>query len=98
LIRVDQGDPVVMLTGVHVGCFELFAHENIRTIRDLRGKSVAILGLGSTHHVFLSSMAAYVGLDPRRDINWVTVPNAEAKRLLAEHKVDAYLGFPPVSE
>ena len=95
LLRVDEGDPVVMLAGVHIGCFELFAHENVRTIGDLRGKSVAVLGIGSTHHVFLSSMAAYVGLDPHRDINWVTVPNAEAKRLFAERQVDAYLGFPP---
>jgi NitT/TauT family transport system substrate-binding protein len=40
-------------------------------------------------------MAAYVGLDPRQDINWVTHPRAEAMQLLAEGKIDAYLGFPP---
>jgi NitT/TauT family transport system substrate-binding protein len=40
-------------------------------------------------------MMAYVGLDPRKDIRWVTHPRAEAKRLLADGKVDAYLGFPP---
>ena len=51
--------------------------------------------LGSGHHVFIASMAAYVGLDPRKDINWVMYPSAEAKRLLAEGKIDAYLGFPP---
>jgi NitT/TauT family transport system substrate-binding protein len=40
-------------------------------------------------------MAAYVGLDPRKDINWVTHPPAEAMQLLAEGKIDAFLSFPP---
>jgi NitT/TauT family transport system substrate-binding protein len=40
-------------------------------------------------------MATQVGLDPNRDINWVTYPPAEAKQLLAEGKIDAFLGFPP---
>jgi NitT/TauT family transport system substrate-binding protein len=36
-----------------------------------------------------------VGLDPRKEINWVSHPATEAKALLAEGKIDAYLGFPP---
>jgi NitT/TauT family transport system substrate-binding protein len=95
LIRVDAGDPIILLAGIHVGCFELFATERVRSIRDLKGKTVAVFELGSGHHVFTASMAAYVGLDPRKDIHWVLHPPAEAKRLLAEGKIDAYLGFPP---
>jgi NitT/TauT family transport system substrate-binding protein len=95
LIRVDAGDPIILLAGIHVGCFELFGTERVRSIRDLKGKTVAVQELGSGHHVFLASMAAYVGLDPRKDITWVMHPLAEVKRLLAEGKIDAYLGFPP---
>ncbi|HEY7363929.1 MAG TPA: ABC transporter substrate-binding protein [Methylomirabilota bacterium] len=95
LIQVDQGAPVVLLGGIHVGCYELFGGERVRAIRDLKGRSVAIPELGSAHHVFLSSIVAYVGLDPRRDIDWVIHSPAEAKRLLAQGKIDAYLGFPP---
>jgi NitT/TauT family transport system substrate-binding protein len=40
-------------------------------------------------------MVAHVGLDPRKDVNFVELPAAEGKKLLAEGKVDAYLGFPP---
>jgi NitT/TauT family transport system substrate-binding protein len=58
-------------------------------------KTVAITEFGSPQHVFLSSMVAHVGLDPRKDVNFVEHPPAEGKRLLAEGKVDAYLGFPP---
>jgi NitT/TauT family transport system substrate-binding protein len=81
LTRIDAGDPIVILAGVHVGCFELIGTERVRSIRDLRGKTVAVHGLGSAEHVFLASITAYVGLDPRQDIHWVTYPVTDAIRL-----------------
>jgi NitT/TauT family transport system substrate-binding protein len=95
LIPVDADNPIVMLAGGHIGCFELFGTSRVRAIRDLKGKTVAIPELGSPYHIFVASMAAYVGLDPRKDINWVIHPPAEAMRFLAEEKIDAFLGFPP---
>jgi len=95
IIHLDSGAPIVLLAGIHVGCYELFGTDRVRAIRDLKGKTVAVTGLGLTQHVFLASMVAYVGLDPRKDVNFVAHPAAEAKQLLAEGKVDAYLGFPP---
>jgi NitT/TauT family transport system substrate-binding protein len=96
ILQLDAGDPVVILAGGHVGCFELFGTERVRTIRDLKGKTVAVFALGrTTPYVFLASMLAYVGLDPRKDVNSVAHYGAEAMQLLAEGKIDAYLGFPP---
>jgi NitT/TauT family transport system substrate-binding protein len=95
ITRVDAGDPLVILAGIHVGCFELVGGERVRAIRDLKGKTVAINALGSPEHVFLASMAAYVGVDPRTDIHWVTHPVEESTRLLAEGRVDAILTLPP---
>jgi NMT1/THI5 like len=95
IIRIDAGDPIVVLAGAHVGCFELFATNGIRTIRDLKGKAVAIDEFGGTRHVYIASMATYVGLDPRKDIKWVTHSRAEAIRLLAAGKIDALIGVPP---
>ena len=95
VIELDAGAPITVLGGVHVGCFELFGTDRVRTIRDLKGKTVAITELGLTQHVYLSSMVAHVGLDPRKDMKFVEVSAAEGKQLLAEGKVDAYLGFPP---
>ncbi len=93
VIQLDAGDPITLLGGVHVGCYELFGTDRVRVIRDLKGKTVAITGL--TQRVFLSSMIAYVGLDPNKDVTFAEHPAAEGKRLLEEGKVDAYLGFPP---
>src|SRR5262245_5801030 len=95
LIRLEAGDPVVILAGGHIGCFELFGTDRVRTIRDLKGKTVAVPDLRTGPITFIASMAAYVGLDPHQDINWVTHPRAEAMQLLTEGKIDAYLGFPP---
>ena len=66
-------------------------------IRDLKGKTVAVpdLGPGSSQYIFLASMLAYVGLDPGKDVNWVIHSRAEGMRLLAEEKIDAFMGFPP---
>jgi NitT/TauT family transport system substrate-binding protein len=95
VVRLDQGDPILVLAGIHVGCFELFGQGHIRAISDLKGKAVAVTGLGSGRHLLLSIMLAYVGLDHRRDVRFVENPSAEAIRLFAEGKVDAFMAFPP---
>lgn len=98
VIRVDAGDPLVLLAGVHVGCYELFGTDRVRTVSDLKGKTVAIPELGGPHQVFLASMAAYVGVNPHRDINFVVQPPTESIKLLAEKKIDALMGFPPLPQ
>ncbi|HLF00330.1 MAG TPA: ABC transporter substrate-binding protein, partial [Gaiellaceae bacterium] len=69
--------------------------DRVRSLKDLKGKRIAVFGLGASPHVFLSAMLAHVGLDPRKDVEWVTGPRAESVELLREGKVDAYMGFPP---
>jgi NitT/TauT family transport system substrate-binding protein len=54
-----------------------------------------VVGLGSSPHVFLSSMLAHVGLDPRKDVEWVIGPREASVARLQEGTVDAYMGFPP---
>ena len=95
IIQLDKGTPIVVLGGIHVGCFELFGTERVRAIRDLKGKTVGVRGLETPPHTFLASMMAYVGLDPRRDVTWVTHPSEESMRLLGTGEIDAFIGFPP---
>jgi NitT/TauT family transport system substrate-binding protein len=95
IIQVDAGLPIVLLGGVHVGCFEVFAAERLKSIRDLKGKTVAVPGLTSAHYIFFASMAAHVGVDAKRDINFVFYPVQESMRLLAEGKIDGLIAFPP---
>jgi NitT/TauT family transport system substrate-binding protein len=98
ILQVDAGTPIVLLGGVHVGCYELFGTEQVRAIRDLKGKTVAVPEQGGGHQLFVASMAQYVGLRPHTDITWVLHPPAESIQLLAEGQIDALVGFPPVPQ
>src|SRR6516165_6396441 len=98
LTAIDAGEPITVLAGLHVGCFELFAAEGIHSVSDLKGKSVAVEALGASEHLFVSVMAAHVGLDPVKDIRWIASQSPEPIELFVDGKVDAVLGFPPEPE
>jgi NitT/TauT family transport system substrate-binding protein len=83
---IDTGAPITVLAGVHVGCFELFGNERVRSIADLKGKSVGVQGLGSSPYVFLAAMAAHVGLDPVKDIHWVINADPSVKPIERSRK------------
>jgi NitT/TauT family transport system substrate-binding protein len=91
VIGFDAGTPITVLSGVHVGCYELFAHGDIRTITDLKGKKVGSLGANP----LVSMISAWVGLDPKKDLTMFDDPAAKPLELFVEGKLDAYLAFPP---
>ena len=92
VVAIEAGSRSTVLAGVHIGCNSLFAHEGIRSVRDLKGKKVSA---GPVPQPLIASMAAYVGLDPAKDIEWVSSPFATAKELFVQHKIDAFLALPP---
>ena len=91
IVGIDAGAPITIVSGVHAGCYELFAHPGIRGIADLKAKKV---GLNATPEL-IEMMAAYVGLDPKKDLTLVSGPEAKPLELFAEGKLDAYLALPP---
>ena len=98
IVGVDAGDPVVLLGGGHIGCIELFGHAGVRTVRDLRGKTVVVPARDNPQHVFLAIVMAHVGLDHRKDITLLVRPMPEAARLFEERKVDACVVSPPAAQ
>jgi NitT/TauT family transport system substrate-binding protein len=54
ILAIDAGAPITVLGGVHIGCYELFAGEGIRTITGLMGKSV---GLEAAPEIAMSVMS-----------------------------------------
>ncbi|MHB9448920.1 ABC transporter substrate-binding protein [Mesorhizobium sp. RSR565B] len=95
ITSIDAGVPIKVLTGLHSGCLELIARENIRSVTELRGKRVGVDGFNSSRHVWLTLMAAYVGLDPVNDIQWVLTEGVKPTELFVQGKIDAFLGTPP---
>jgi len=92
LLAIDHGAPITILAGVHAGCYELFAREDLDSITELKGKQV---GVQAGSPALLKLMAAQVGLDPEKDFQWVIDPKLKPLDLFAEGKIDAFLGFPP---
>jgi NitT/TauT family transport system substrate-binding protein len=92
---IDAGEPVTLLAGVMVGCFELFAREGIASVAELKGRSIGVGAAGSLSQQLLTLITAQVGLDARQDIQWVTDPSVKPIELFVEGKIDAFLAFPP---
>ena len=95
---IDAGERVTLLAGVMVGCFELFAREGIGSIAELKGKSIGVQTAGSLSQQLVTLMAAQVGLDPVKDVHWITDPSVKPIELFVEGKIDAFLGFPPAPQ
>jgi NitT/TauT family transport system substrate-binding protein len=92
---IDAGAPITVLAGMHSGCLELIAGEGIRGVTDLKGKKVGVYAISSSPHILVTLMAAYVGLDPKKDIEWVADPKVSPMELFASGKIDAFLATPP---
>jgi NitT/TauT family transport system substrate-binding protein len=109
ILSIDAGVRALMLAGVHPACFELFAHESVRSVVDLKGRTVGVTDAtgGSSDYVTLKIIAASVGLNPAKDINWFSIGGAGKSDLLANGKIagksdllangkiDAFMSAPP---
>jgi len=93
---IDKGVPITVLAGMHVGCLELVANHQIQAIPDLKGKRVGVDAVDGNPYLLVMMIAAYVGLDPINDIEWITTSDLVAT--FADGKIDAFLGPAPLPE
>jgi NitT/TauT family transport system substrate-binding protein len=94
LMSLEAGAPITIVGGIHTGCWELFANASVRSVRDLKGKTVAAAE-GSSRQAFVAGLATFVGLNPKKDITWVDYEPGKSLQLFAEGKIDAFMGFAP---
>jgi NitT/TauT family transport system substrate-binding protein len=96
VVGMNAGAPVTVLSGLHLGCFEIFGKKEIHGLADLKGRTV---GASSYNYAgdwpLLTIMTALVGLDPAKDLHWVTDPSLRPMDLFVEGKIDAFLAGPP---
>jgi NitT/TauT family transport system substrate-binding protein len=98
LLAQDAGAPLVQLGGIHVGCWQVFGTGGIRSIRDFKGKTVAIAGPKFTDGIYMAMTLANVGLDLRQDVKLIQYPPTEYARVLSSGEVDAVVALPPLSQ
>jgi NitT/TauT family transport system substrate-binding protein len=98
ILSIEDGVPIKVLAGMHSGCVELIAHESVQRVTDLKGKRVGMDSLTAYPHLVMTLKAAYVGIDPVKDIEWVPSSDATAMQLFVERKIDAFFAIPPVPQ
>jgi len=91
VVFVDSGLPITLVAGIHAGCYELFARDGIRSIHDLKGKRVGTIAATD----LIEMMAAFVGLDPKKDLTIINDPEAKPLDQFIQGKLDAYMALPP---
>ena len=98
IAAVDNGAALTAVAGIHVGCFELIAHDHVRSIAALKGRTVGWLPGYSSSKDLVALMAKLVGLDPDKDIRWVDDRHTDPMVLFVDRKIDAFLAVPPQTQ
>jgi NitT/TauT family transport system substrate-binding protein len=87
---------MTVLSGLHLGCFEIFGKTDIHTLADLKGRTVGVdIYKDAPGRPLLTIMTRLVGLDPSKDLRWVTDPSLRPMDLFVAGKIDAFLAAPP---
>jgi NitT/TauT family transport system substrate-binding protein len=90
------GDVVVVANTGPVWPYQLYAAADIKTPADLRGKKVAIAGVGGTFDIGIRTMLPRLGLVPDTDVTvFSTGSTANATAALLSGGVSATLSSPP---
>jgi len=94
---LEQGFDVGLTVGTHGGCMRLLVPENasIRSLKDLKGKSVAVTDPASPVRNFFAIRLAEIGLDPEKDVSWVQYPQDLFGEALKKGEVQALAGDDP---
>jgi len=95
---MSQGVPITIIAGLgfghgdhQAGFLASLASSGIKTIADLRGKTVSVTGIGTSYDFLLRSALEKAGLDPAHDVKIVPVPYPQARGALQQGQVDAAL-------
>jgi len=86
---------VTIVAGLHLGCYELIAHDHVRSIAGLKGRTVGWVPYDPSSKILVFLMAKFVGLDPNKDIRWASDPTIDSMKLFIDRKIDAFLAAPP---
>lgn len=96
---LEQGFDVKIAAGTHGGCMRVLTRQEsgIKTLADLKGKSVAVEDLGAPGKNFFSVQLARLGIDPAKDVDWRVYPGAVVNVAADKGEVQAFLASDPLA-
>jgi NitT/TauT family transport system substrate-binding protein len=87
-VAVEAGAPAVLIGAVHPGCSEFWASPSVATLKDIRGRTVAVNEKGvNSPYSYLAIALKHAGVDPS-EVNFVVEPDADLARLFLDGKSD----------
>jgi len=95
---IELGQDLKLTGGIHTGCLRVQAGMKtaVKNIADLKGKKVGITHLGSPPFLFASRVLAAQGMNPMKDVEWVTLPSDDMPKALDQGQVDAVASAEPI--
>jgi NitT/TauT family transport system substrate-binding protein len=95
---IEMGLDLKLTGGVHTGCLRIQAgaKTDIKSVQDLKGKRLGITHMGSPPFLFASRVLADTGIDPKTDVEWVTMPGTAMAEALDQGRVDAVASTEPI--
>lgn len=95
---MSQGVPITIIAGLgfgtgnaQAGYLTSLASSGIKTLADLKGKTVAVTAIGSSYDFYLRAAFKRIGLDPTKDVHIVPIPYPQMEGALQQHTVNAAL-------
>jgi NitT/TauT family transport system substrate-binding protein len=95
VLAIDSGLPLTVLAGLHAGCLELIGNATVKSVTDLKGRRLGTDKFLSHPHVLVSLMMEYIGLDSKRDVEWVVDDKVTPYEKFLKGEIDAFLALPP---
>lgn len=95
---IEQGLDVKFTGGIHRGCLRVQTGVNspIKSIADLKGKRIAVPGMGTPPFIFANRVLGDNGMDPSKDVSWRVFPAGELGLALEKGEVDAIANSEPI--
>jgi NitT/TauT family transport system substrate-binding protein len=95
---LEQGFDVKLVAAVHGGCIRLLTTpgSGIKTIADLRGKTIGTFNMGSPDKIFMSVLAAKHGID-LSEIDWRVYPPDLLGVALQKGEIQAVSSLDPMA-
>ncbi|MBZ2202041.1 MAG: ABC transporter substrate-binding protein [Lentilactobacillus hilgardii] len=91
LPAIQNGAQIKAAGGIHQGCIKLLVpkNSNIKSVKDLKGKTIGIPAQGSTPQYVTSIALQHAGLDPKKDVTWKVFSTDLLAKAAQKGEVDA---------
>lgn len=91
LPAIQNGAQIQAAGGIHQGCIQVLVPRNskIKSVKDLKGKTIATPGQGSTPQFVASIALQHAGIDPKNGVTWKTYDYDLLAKAAQKGQVDA---------